>query len=412
MPPSPAMADEGDVRRQAASVPNRKSISLPSSGPRAAARPFRVAYLSASSGGGHDGVARAMSALASAAFGSDVEQYTIDLYGGSSLKLLPRASRIRYRSDLLWRLYYRSTDRRWIVRLLVALLRPLALRWLRSQLPTPPDALVAVHFGAAQYLEPLARSFSERPRTAVVVTDYVPHWAWFAKADAYVVPSAFAVERSSASGMSPSTVIALPVLPCQRPPTQALQRKQLRPERFLVVAVAGSDGTSEERLTRILLELDARDIATRLTVDVVCGRGDSLHRAMTQLAPRLERLELRPLGFVHDLPSRLAAADLALLRASPQALTEALAAGTPVAAFDWHVHEEPNARLVESLGGGVASRSPRTIADALDRAFTESSVLDAWQSAARSVARDAPGESFVRDLFARLGAAPARTRAC
>src|SRR5687768_4732082 len=109
MPASPTMADEGDVRRQATSVLNRKRVPSPSSKGAGATQPFRVAYLSASSGGGHDGVARAMSALVSAAFGPDVEQQTIDLYGGSSLKLLPQASRIRYRSDFLWKLYYNTT---------------------------------------------------------------------------------------------------------------------------------------------------------------------------------------------------------------------------------------------------------------------------------------------------------------
>jgi hypothetical protein len=133
-----------------------------------------------------------------------------------------------------------------------------------------------------------------------------------------------------------------------------------------VVAAAGADGTSAQRLQDLLRRLERGPAGPHLQIDAICGRGRALRSTLLDLAARLRRVELRVHGYVGDLTARFAAADLALLRASPQALTEAVAAGTPVLAFDWHAHEAANARLLDVLGCGWGSRDPEAVAQALE----------------------------------------------
>jgi UDP-N-acetylglucosamine:LPS N-acetylglucosamine transferase len=368
--------------------------------------PRRVVYLSASSGGGHDAVARAMTALGSAEFGSALEQQTLDFYGGGWLRKFPFLARIRYHSDVLWRVVLASTDSRAVVWIITTLFRPFALRWLRSRVSTAPDFLVAVHFGAAQCVGALARSFRVPPRTAIIVTDYEAHWAWLGEADVYVVASASAEARLREAKVADERIFRLPLLPSRAPERVEGAAGAPTDGKVRILAIAGQDGTSASRLTEVLRHLDATPEAASTIVEVICGRGESLHAAMSKLARSCKSLELNVHGFVDDVPARLARADLALLRAGPQSITEALLAGKPVIAFDWHVHEAANARLLEELGCGMGSRKPQVAARELARLVRDPEERATLSHRASRVAQGAPDQAFARDFFSRLARTP------
>lgn len=379
--------------------------SNPASAPTLVPPPRRIAYLSAGSGGAHHASARALSALATEAFGDGVEQHTVDLYDRGWIRSLPFLARVRAHSDLLWRAFYEGTDHRSVVSALSPVVSALYTPRLRARLPFAPDLLVATHFSTAHCLDALARSFPVRPRTAVVMLDYEPHHAWFAEADCYVVASDAAADRAREVGVAPERVLRVPLLPCL--PAQGTRAPSPH-GRLRVVAVAGADGTSADRLVPLLRRLDAGTLGPRFVVDAVCGHGADLRRALTELSRSLRRVELRVHGFVPDLPARLAAADVSLLRAGPMSVTESLAAGTPVVAFDWHAHEAPHARLVESLGAGAATRDPELAALSIERLAVDPTLLASWQSNALAAARSVPGAAFVERFFGPRLARPSR----
>jgi len=70
--------------------------------------------------------------------------------------------------------------------------------------------------------------------------------------------------------------------------------------------------------------------------------------------------------------------------------------------FDWHVHEAANARLVEELGCGLASRRTDAVANELARLVGDPEHRRRLRERAASVAQGAPGRAFARDFFSRL----------
>ena len=60
---------------------------------------------------------------------------------------------------------------------------------------------------------------------------------------------------------------------------------------------------------------------------------------------------------MNDFHQRLPQYDLAMLRASPQTLSEIIYAQIPVLAFDWSVHERYQADFIQQHGIGHASKN-------------------------------------------------------
>jgi processive 1,2-diacylglycerol beta-glucosyltransferase len=362
---------------------------------------MRIIYVSASSGGGHDSMARALAEAAARTFGAGAQQETVDFYGSPALRGLPWLARVRYHTTWLWWLFCAATDFRVVIRALALVIVPLAVRSLRRRIGARPDVLVAVHFGAAQVVGRLAAAWEPAPLTAVVISDYEAHWAWMAPADLVVVPSARARRRALAVGYRPSQILELELLPSRR--AAPVARLSPRPT-LSIVAAAGADGTSGPRLCEVLRRLDAAPCAAALEVVAVCGRNLALRRALDALPVRA--LHLRTAGYVDDLPERLAAADLALVRASGLTVTEALAAGTPTIAFDWHVHEAPNARLLGQHGCGYASRRPAAVAATIVALAADAAQLGAWRRAARHLGQRTSADVVVAELARALEVRP------
>jgi len=389
-----------------------RPLSVRSATSDAAAPPLRVLALSAKSGGGHDGTALALRQLLEAAHPGGIQWQCLDVYA-SGLRMLPWLARIRNHSDGVWRLFTRVMEWSWVLRLARWALSERLVRSVLTRIDTCPDLLIATHFAAAQILDTVASRLPRRPVTVIVASDYLPHRAWFAKADALIVSRDPGLARARQFTHRDQRIITSTLLPCLPAAPRALSPQRRGHLRILVVM--GADGTSGGKLIRLLRALSTRHWSVLLHIEVVCGHNAALQEKLRTLdcaqmtdAPQGLQygLRLQITGYVDDLPRRLAAADICLLRASPLVMTEALAAGTAVLAFDWHAHEAANAQLIEQWACGRASKSIRTLVNILRDWVHSPARLTSAQAAAGRIAQQTLGVCAIQPLVdeaARLG---------
>lgn len=326
----------------------------------------RIVFLSAKSGGGHDGAARALIQLIESRFPGQYVFDIIDIYNDKVDKALPFLAQIRHHSDLLWRLFLGLTNNRFFVAVARVFMRGYMLGQIKKQLPanTRIDVLVAVHFNPAQLVAELADSLPDRPRAVILATDYDPHWSWIGQADAIVVASEAGRSKALARGYRPQDILQLQVLPNER---SNLPRNVVSPVRdhsapLRLLMVSGQDGSNSAKILAILEGIDTLEgihksrVAKQVSLDIYCGRNEALKKAVETQAAKLSALAVRAHGFVPGLHEKIAQADLVLMRASPQILSECISAGVPVLAFDWSVHEQYQAVLINREQIGIATK--------------------------------------------------------
>ncbi len=370
-----------------------------------AVRPLRILFISAKSGGGHDGTAHALAHLLQVAPGANITWQCLDIYEGR-LRTLPWLARIRQHGTWLWSLFLRITAWPWMLRLLRWALAERMTRSVLARVEQAPDVVIATHFAAAQILTTVAARLARRPSTVIVATDYLPHRSWLASADLLLVSREPGLALARAVCPPTQKIVPLTLLPCK--PAMARRRPISRQGRLRLLAVMGADGTSGRRLVRLLRAVARCDWSHRVEVEVICGHNEKLRGTLARLAQAgtparqgvtgegAKGLRVHATGFVTDLPQRLADADICLLRASPLVMTEAIAAATPVIAFDWHAHEAANAQLLESWGCGRATRSTRELVAVLRDWVLDDALLTRVRDRARQVALEAlrPGDVY------------------
>lgn len=127
----------------------------------------------------------------------------------------------------------------------------------------------------------------------------------------------------------------------------ALQALGFDPDKPLVVATVGALAIGRYLLEAAIHAWPLRD-RPEAQLLVVCGasiRPDELP------APSSDRV--RVVGFVDDLPSYLAAADVAIVQSGLTTVTECISLGTPMLCvpIKWHREQENNARYAERVAG-------------------------------------------------------------
>ena len=354
-----------------------------------------VLFLSSDSGGGHNAIAHAIAA--GLRMRAEAQVDVLNIYQTRNLQLWPILARVRAKSQLIWRAIYQTSDRRWFIRgvwkrLLPSFTKPL-FRVLRGRLlREQPDIVVAVHHASAQCLEPLASGLSRRPFTVVCVTDYDVHANWVADADLYLAASDIAVRKLQSAG---KRVARLPLLPCKRPPNVARKTVSAEDAVFKILMVMGLEGSSQRKASRMIDRLLRLSGGPRIEIDVICGRNQQLHARLKRQFQHEERVGVH--GFVDDIPQRMQQANLAVIRLSPQTMTEALAAGTPVVGFDWHVHESESLNVLHQFGAGsgslAVSRTVATVKQLLD----DRELRQQWYDRAYEASREAVGAELAAE---------------
>jgi len=218
-----------------------------------------------------------------------------------------------------------------------------------------PDVVLSVH-PLLNHISHQAIRKSDRPRALMtVITDLVDfHRGWtFSRADLVIAPTELA-RKVALRRRVPADRIKLLGLPVDlrfRPPApgekRALRRRfGLDEGRFTVLVMGGGAGVGH-------LEKQVRALATdpfQWQVVVVCGRNEKLRRRLAEYRFATPTLVL---GFVDYMPELMRACDMAVTKAGPGAIAEALATSLPLIITGFLPGQEsPNVDFVVDSGFG------------------------------------------------------------
>ena len=335
---------------------------------RTARRIQRIQLVMSDTGGGHRACAHALSqAMLEIDPGLDVGMMDgFQESGAFPLPLMPKLYTSWSENRNLWRAAFFLTNGR---RISNAVFYPLQKKTSQGLCETlmenEPDVVVVLHPCLTKATYKAVEGMANRPRIVTVVTDLVyGHASWFASgADHYFVPTDEMRELAIRRGVDEKllTVTGLPLAPrlFKLRKRKERLRGELGFERPTVICVGGADGMGIQRMIPALTQLPES-----VNSHVICGKNEGLKR-------RLEDSDLpgniHVHGFVSHLPEMLAAADVALIKASPTVLMESVAVGTYVLLYDYVPGQEyPNVRFVKENGLGDYSRSPSMIAEKIN----------------------------------------------
>jgi 1,2-diacylglycerol 3-beta-galactosyltransferase len=239
-----------------------------------------------------------------------------------------------------------------------AQIRPVLRRQLEA---SQPDVVLSVHPLLNHITAALLRREGRGRPLMTVVTDLVDvHRGWACRgADLVVVPTEAAERGARRWGVPPDRLrlLGIPVDLRFRPPDPGepaliRRRRGLDEERPTVLVAGGGEGSGG------LLD-QVRVLAERpqpWQVIAVCGRNERIRRRLLGL--RLETPTL-VLGFVDDMPELMRASDLAVGKAGPGAIAEALATGVPLVLTSYLPGQERgNIRFVTESGVGRYAPRP------------------------------------------------------
>jgi len=365
---------------------------------------MRVLILTASYGSGHNEAARSLAA----GFGArGVEAVVVDHFRQLVHPVFERVSRGFYmallqHAPVVWGAAYALGD--WM-----SSDSPMAFGVTRLGAPRlaalletlRPDAVVSVHATPAAAMSTLAAEGRRLPPHTTVVTDFVAHSQWIARGiDRYCVAAEEVGHEFVARGI-PRERVCVTGVPIRaafaRPVDGAAAREALglRGNAPVVLAMAGSYGRIG-RLPEIVRALARRPASMQAMV--VAGHDAALAARLRRLAAGTS---IRVLGYVEDVRTLMAAADLLVTKAGGMTLAEALAAEVPLLLYgSLPGQERRNERFASRAGIALAARSRRELARLLDRALAEPELLEHLRERIRRVRRPDATERIVDEVLA------------
>lgn len=219
-----------------------------------------------------------------------------------------------------------------------------------------PDVVLSVH-PLLNHVGYQAIQRSGRPRALMtVITDLIDfHRGWtFSRADLVIAPTELA-RKVALRRRVPADRIKLLGLPVDlrfRPPApgekHALRRRYgLDQRRFTVLAMGGAAGAGHLLKQVRVLAWEPHP----WQVVAVCGRNEKLRRRLARVNFATPTLVF---GFVDFMPELMRACDVAVTKAGPGAIAEALATGLPVIITGFLPGQEsPNVDFVVQSGFGA-----------------------------------------------------------
>ncbi|HUY96208.1 MAG TPA: glycosyltransferase [Verrucomicrobiae bacterium] len=375
----------------------------------------------AGTGGGHRGVAAAITQAASALPGLAGRVKTSEPLERASPALRRVLSAygplVRY-APLAWGGLFHLTQGHGVRSALEAGLGRLLVPVLRAELiREQPQAVVVLHpllVASAVAARRALPATVSRPAIVVLVTDLAGgHPSWVDPAVDRTLTASVAASRWARSlGAPPDriTLVGLPVHPALADPApDAADRRALRislgldPELFCVLLSGGAEGAGPiASAAACLLRSNLP-----LQLAVICGRNHILAQRLRRWrAPRPMRIA----EFVEDVPSWLRSADVVVGKAGPSSVAEAAAAGLPVLVTSaLPGQERPNVALIEEEGFGASVPVRRLAEVVASLAAPGSARYQAMAAAARRWGRPRAAVT-VAGLLAELALPPGRPR--
>jgi 1,2-diacylglycerol 3-beta-galactosyltransferase len=282
----------------------------------------------------------------------------------------------------------------------------------RALAAADPDVVLSVHPLLNHVTAALLRRQPRRRALMTVVTDLVDvHRGWACRsADLVVVPTE-AAERAARRWVPAEHVrlLGMPVDLGFGPPAPgqvaAIRRRLGLDENRPTVLVAGGGAGAGGLLDQVRT---LSDEPHAWQVIAVCGRNERLRQRMLHLRFGTPTLVL---GFVDDMPDLLRASDVAVGKAGPGAIAEALATGVPLVLTGYLPGQErSNVRfVVESGVGRYAPRPERLLSAVTDLLCGDDDERRRMRARARGLTR--PGAAVdsanaCLELAARAAALP------
>jgi processive 1,2-diacylglycerol beta-glucosyltransferase len=259
-----------------------------------------------------------------------------------------------------------------------------------------PDVVVTVHATPSAVMSSLRERGEPVPAHTTVVTDFVAHSQWMARhVDRYCVAAEEVRNEFVARGISPERVVVTGV-PVREEFSRAVDATRARRALGLaaglptIVAMAGSQGSLGRLgdITRALLRMERPMQAV-----VVAGRDERLRAGLARLAAGSP---VRVVGYVDDVRTLLAAADLLVTKAGGMTLAEATAAEVPLLLYGSLAGQERgNERFASRAGIALVARSPRELPPLLDRALGDPDTVERLQGSLRRLRRPDAAQHIV-----------------
>jgi 1,2-diacylglycerol 3-beta-galactosyltransferase len=271
---------------------------------------------------------------------------------------------------------------------------------------TRPDIIVSVHpLLNHSTLRVLADLGASTPLVTVVTDLVEAHAAWFAPGvAACVVPTPHVRDVALLHGMDAERVhlLGMPIDPAFTIPVatpRPVRRAALNLHANLPVVLVMGGGEGAGGLTRAALALVHERLPAQLVV--VTGRNHGLYARLQRLEPHFQTAS-HILGYVHNMPELMHAADIVVTKAGPGTICEALTCGVPLV-FTGAIpgQEEANLTFVVEQGVGVLASSPRQlltqIRQLIDRASPQAQEMQARIDAyAQCMSRQAAAYDIAR----------------
>lgn len=360
---------------------------------------MRVLILTASYGSGHAEAARSLADAVEARGGRAV---VVDHFHQLVHPVFARASRAVYywllrHAPGVWALAYTLGDRMGPESPLAFGMTRVGTTLLARLLDTTrPDAVITVHATPAAAMATLALSGRRVPPHTTAVTDFVAHSQWMpGPVDRYCVAAEEMRNEFVARGIPPERVVVtgVPVREeFSRPMDAAAARRALglSAELPTIVAMAGTQGSLGRLgdVTRALLTMERPMQAV-----VVAGRDERLR---ARLARATAGSPVRVVGYVDDVRTLLAAADLLVTKAGGMTLAEATAAEVPLLLYgSLPGQERANERFASRAGIALVARSRGELPRLLDRALGDPDTIERLQGSLRRLRRPDAAQHIV-----------------
>ena len=352
---------------------------------------MRILILSASYGSGHAEAARSLAAAVEARGGRAV---VVDHFRELVHPVFAHVSRALYygllrRAPGVWALAYGLGDRMGPESpLSFGMTRVGTARLARLLDTMRPDAVITVHATPAVAMATLALAGRRLPPHTTAVTDFVAHSQWMpSPVDRYCVAAEEVRNEFVARGIPPERVIVtgVPVRAEFSRPVETIAARRawgLAPGLPTVVAMAGTQG-SLGRLHDVVRALLSRE--RPLQAVVVAGRDERLRARLAHLAAGSR---VRVVGYVEDVRTLLAAADLLVTKAGGMTLAEATATEVPLLLYGSLPGQEiGNERFASRAGIALVARSRGELRRLLDRALTDPDTVERMQGSLRRLRR-------------------------